>query len=156
MVKWFRHGQMRLFFSAQRLLCKKTPFRCMLMLVFHSFLRKLFQKTCTCHGCVSWHLWTFLAQLTKERKPDRTELYVRQRVLRVQQSLGMKRNDPVKCITITCHYSVLLSSHSYDGKMHNDFCRFLGFRLEKKPKNLHLTPLDPFFSNYFCVTYVKG
>lgn len=108
----------------------------MLMLGFHSVLQKLFQKTCACHGSsVSWHLWTFLAQLTKERKPDRIELYVWQRVLRVQRCLGMKRNDPVKCITITCHYSVLLSPLSYDGKTHNDFCRFLGFRLEIKKKN---------------------
>lgn len=71
-------------------------------------------------------------------------------------SLDKNKDDPVKCITITRYYPVLLSSLTAltENCMMN-FADLLAVNRKKKSFKLPLTPSLFFFSNYFCVTYVK-
>lgn len=67
--------------------------------------------------------WTILAQFmwTGNRTVSATK-----RLLVANGAL--RRMTPVKNITITCHYSVLLFHHNDDGKTHNVLNRFLGLK----------------------------
>lgn len=111
------------------------------------FLTLCLGKTCKCCGSgVSWRLMSTTEHFWLNWQGQETELWARQRDSEwASGAWALRRMTPVKSITITCHYSILLFPHNDDGKTHNVLNRFLG--LKSRPCH----PIGPFlFKLFLC------
>lgn len=104
--------------------------------------------------------WAQTWHLTKDRERDQTGSSVWEEGLQIGQwSLDKNKDDPVKYITITRYYPVLLSPLiALTEKCMMNFADLLAVNRKKKQKKNSQAPSHPLlllFSNYFCVTYVK-